>query len=203
MENENNQKKDNSIKIILLGNEAVGKTTLIKAYDEQIFNMNSIPTVGAETTNKKLNINEKEYIIQLWDTAGHEKYRSMSKIYFKNSDIVIFVYDITKEQSFNDLGEFWIGYVKEFIGNDIVYGIAGNKIDLFEKIEVEKERGEKLAENNGALFCQTSAKDNPQGFQKFVNQLVDMYISKTKNETKEQNINLNKNKVKKNKKNCC
>ena len=193
----------NKIKIILLGNEAVGKTALINAYEDKAFSEVTASTIGSGFIQKKVKINEKEYIVQLWDTAGQEKFRSVSKIYFKDSDIVIFVYDITNEKSFNDLGEFWIGYVKDLIGNDKVFGIASNKIDLFENKKVEKEEGEKFAEDNGALFCETSAKEDPKGFQKFVNDLIVTYISKRKNVKKEQNINLNKNKLKKNKKNCC
>ena len=193
----------NKIKIILLGNEAVGKTALINAYEDKAFSEVTTSTIGSGFIQKKVKINEKEYIVQLWDTAGQEKFRSVSKIYFKDSDIVIFVYDITNEKSFNDLGEFWIGYVKDLIGNDKVFGIASNKIDLFENKKVEKEEGEKFAEDNGALFCETSAKEDPKGFQKFVNDLIVTYISKRKNVKKEQNINLNKNKLKKNKKNCC
>ena len=203
MENKDKNKKDNSIKIILLGNQAVGKTALISAYEDKQFSHETISTIGSEYIYKKLKIDEKEYKVQLWDTAGQEKFRSVSKIYFKDSDIVIFVYDITNEKSFNDLGEFWIGYVKDLIGNDKVFGIASNKIDLFENKKVEKEEGEKFAEDNGALFCETSAKEDPKGFQKFVNDLIVTYISKRKNVKKEQNINLNKNKLKKNKKNCC
>ena len=193
----------NKIKIILLGNEAVGKTALINAYEDKAFSEVTTSTIGSGFIQKKVKINEKEYIVQLWDTAGQEKFRSVSKIYFKDSDIVIFVYDITNEKSFNDLREFWIGYVKDLIGNDKVFGIASNKIDLFENKKVEKEEGEKFAEDNGALFCETSAKEDPKGFQKFVNDLIVTYISKRKNVKKEQNINLNKNKLKKNKKNCC
>ena len=193
----------NKIKIILLGNEAVGKTALINAYEDKAFSEVTTSTIGSGFIQKKVKINEKEYIVQLWDTAGQEKFRSVSKIYFKDSDIVIFVYDITNENSFNDLREFWIGYVKDLIGNDKVFGIASNKIDLFENKKVEKEEGEKFAEDNGALFCETSAKEDPKGFQKFVNDLIVTYISKRKNVKKEQNINLNKNKLKKNKKNCC
>ena len=193
----------NKIKIILLGNEAVGKTALINAYEDKAFSEVTTSTIGSGFIQKKVKINEKEYIVQLWDTAGQEKFRSVSKIYFKDSDIVIFVYDITNEKSFNDLREFWIGYVKDLIGNDKVFGIASNKIDLFENKKVEKEEGEKFAEDNGALFCETSAKEDPKGFQKFVNDLIVTYISKRKNVKKEQNINLNGNKLKKNKKNCC
>ena len=109
---------------------------------------------NSKRSKKKVKINEKEYIVQLWDTAGQEKFRSVSKIYFKDSDIVIFVYDITNEKSFNDLGEFWINYVKELIGNDIVYGIASNKIDLFENKEVEmkKKKEKRLQRIMGRYF---------------------------------------------------
>ena len=196
MEKEKNQKKD-SIKVIFLGNETVGKTALINAYNDKNFTINSMATIGAEFIYKTLKIDEKEYNIQLWDTAGQEKFRAVAKIYFKGSDIVIFVYDVTNQKTFNDLGEFWIGYVKECIKDDIVFGIAANKMDLFDSIKVEKGVGQKLAADNGALFCETSAKEDSQGFKRFVDKLVREYISKKKNKPKEQNINLNKNVVKK------
>ena len=92
-----NQQKKNTIKIILLGNQNVGKTSLISIYSGKKFSEDTISTIGSDFIYEKLNIDNTEYTIQLWDTAGQEQFRSLNKIYFKGSDIVLFIYDITKK----------------------------------------------------------------------------------------------------------
>ena len=200
-----NQQKKNTIKIILLGNQNVGKTSLISIYSGKKFSEDTISTIGSDFIYEKINIDNTEYTIQLWDTAGQEQFRSLNKIYFKGSDIVLFIYDITKKKTFDDLPGFWINYVKSLIGENIIYGIVANKVDLFENKEVEEESGQKLANENHASFCQTSAKETPEVFKKFIKDLVVLHISK--NGAKEGNaIKLEDQKSKKDKdgeKGCC
>ena len=195
----NNQKKLDAIKIILLGNQAVGKTSLINIYCGNKFQSATTSSIGSNFSEATININNNDYQLHLWDTAGQEKFRALNKIFFKNSDIVIFVYDITEEKSFNDLSGFWINYVKEFLGENAIYGILGNKFDLFEERTTVAEKGKELAEENNALFCETSAKETPQVFKKYIHNLVMLYISKCLPK-KEQNIKLKEKKEKKNKK---
>ena len=191
---------DNSIRIVLLGETGGGKTNLINAYFDLGFNSNSSSTVSAESCEGVIEINNKKYPICIWDTAGQEKYRSITKIFIKGAKIVIFVYDITEEDSFKNLN-FWVDSVEEVLGKDIILGLVGNKIDLFVNQIVKTEEGKKYADEIGALFYETSAKEDQAGFKKFVKQLVENYLQGKVIENDE--INLNLKKTKKNEKKCC
>ena len=199
----------NVIKIILLGNSEIGKTSLINVYEGKNFADKMLSTIGSQYTRKEMIINDEKYIIQMWDTAGQEKYRSINKIYIKGSNIVIFVYDVTNKNSFIDLSDFWVDYVQKLIGKEIIFGIVGNKIDLIDNIKVEKEEGEKYAKEVGAFFRETSAKEEPEGFNEFVDQLIKEYISKLKDLPREnsESFNITKFKKRNNKKedknDCC
>jgi small GTP-binding protein len=197
-ENESNEKgkkkenkKDNhkgkdifkKIKIILIGESKVGKTSLINSFLNKQFLEHALTTLEYSFVNKIINIDQNNYEIHLWDTAGQERYRSLSKIYIKGAQIVIFVYDITDKKSFSEL-PFWVKYVEDLIGKDIVKGVAANKADLlFEddiKVDnlVDKKEAKEYANQIGATFQETSAKENPKGFNSFVETLIRQFLDK-------------------------
>ena len=168
-----------TIKIILLGESGVGKSCLITVYGGKPFPEVSVCNVQSSFISKVLTINNNNYDIQIWDTAGQERYRSVNKIYIKDSHIVIFVYDITNRKSFLEL-KFWTNYVEELLGKNVIIGIAANKIDLFEsdKENVSKKEGQEFAEEKKAIFKQTSAKKDSIGFSNFVNELITKFLTK-------------------------
>ena len=193
MSNNSKSKKNdintnNFIKVILIGESSVGKTSLISTYNGQNFEENTISTLNFSSIKKDITIDNIIYKVEIWDTAGQERYRSVSQIFIKGSQIVIFVYDITKLNSFSQLS-FWINYIKELISSDAVFGVVGNKIYLFEEKDeiVEEEEGRKFAEDIGALFTETSAKENPKAFSDFINELLKKFISNRKETEKEWN----------------
>ena len=189
----------------------MGKTCLINVYfDENKFNPLEITTGQPSQFFKSLEINKKKLNVSLWDTMGQEKFRAVTKTFIKDSNIVIFVYDITNRASFLELN-YWLNVCREELQNEIVFGVLGNKIDLFNNCEVEKAEAEEYANKIGALFTETSAKENPIGFRNYVKQLLEKLVSNSKiienlevivNE-KENNIKLGEDNPTTIKKKCC
>ena len=212
------ENSENIIKVILLGEQYVGKTCLINAYCNDVFLDNAPVTLSASCIVKKIETSRGNFSLKLWDTAGQEKFRCLNKIFIKDSQIVIFVYDITRKKTLDEIG-YWYNYVEECLGKDTaVYGVVGNKIDLFDKEAEIREKnkdiefvkindGQNYAKNIDALFCETSAKENLIGFPKFITQLVEKYDLKRKGIKKADTIKLHDKKYKKKKENnhrpCC
>jgi small GTP-binding protein len=191
------------IKMILLGNTAVGKTSIINRYVEDNFSSNLMSSVNMTFTQKTLKIDKQKVQLNIWDTVGQEKFRSLSKLFFKDTKIVALVYSITNKNSFNDL-EFWLKTFKETIGEDVVIGVMGNKSDLFLEQEVSEEEGEKFAEENGGFFDLVSAKENKAGLDKFITKLVTECLKKNQNLSSNNGIKLvNQEQTQEIKAGCC
>ena len=194
---------EEEIKVILIGESGTGKTSLINATMGLKFKENMESTTTNSFSSKKINIENKEYVLNIWDTIGQEKFRSLTKIFIKDSKIVILVYDITRMESFKELN-FWYKMIHDILGDDVVLGICGNKQDLFVKEQVKEEEGKRYAADKNIPFKLTSAK-NPLSFNKFLEELVKLYIEKTggvKDSKGSGKINLNNSK-KGDKKKCC
>lgn len=155
------QSDDVLFKIVLVGESAVGKSCLIAKYIKNTFQSNFVATLGGAFSRKEVYIRELDKTIKfdVWDTAGQEKYRSIAKMYYKDANAAIIVYDITREESFLEIKKFWFNEVKENSPESTVIAIAGNKKDLYEYEEVSKDEGETFAFSQGAIFKETSAKE--------------------------------------------
>ena len=167
----------NEIKIILLGETGVGKTNLINVITGGVFDGETISSSSCTYKDGTyLAKNGKLYTYHLWDTAGQESYRSLNKIFVKNSKIVICVYSIDSLDTFKEL-DYWINFVKNEIGNNgYIMGIVGNKIDLYEKQEVSEEDVKNFAEKMGYKFKVTSALSDSHGFKEFLETLLEDYL---------------------------
>ena len=171
--------EDDAIKVILLGESGVGKTNLINIVTGIDFNENERSTGSSAFSEKKLNVRGKVYPIKLWDTIGQEKLRTLTKLFYNDSKIVIFVYDITHKQSFEELKNYWVKDVEEKLGKDIIKAIVGNKIDLFVNEEVTEEQGKEFAKSVNAEFLLTSAKtEGPKKFEDLLTKLYEKYLTK-------------------------
>ncbi len=158
MEDGDEGSSENSVKVTLLGSSGVGKTCIIKRYTEDSFDENSQTTSGASYSQKPLMIDNKPIQLDLWDTAGQEKYRSLGRHFYKDAYIVCLVYDITSLQSFEDLKTKWYNDLKTYGEKYNVLAVVGSKSDNYEKEEVKEEEARKYAKSIGATYMLTSAK---------------------------------------------
>ena len=148
-----------TIKIFILGNFAVGKTSLINRFIKDHFRDCYLPTIGFDFITKIITLpNKKNVNISFFDTAGQERYRSIAFNLIKSADGAILIYDITKKETFKAIPK-WIQSVRENKGNDFPITLIANKVDLKEEREVETEEGKKLAEEYGFSFFETSSKE--------------------------------------------
>jgi small GTP-binding protein len=144
-------------KVVILGSTLVGKTSIVSRLATDSFSPTTAPTVGTALRGHIVKIGELEVKLQLWDTGGSEKYRSMVPLYFQHAEAAIIVYDITSRESFNDV-TFWLKELREKGPESIVIALAGNKCDLEQMRAVPKEQGESLAKQNDiSIFKETSA----------------------------------------------
>ena len=181
------------IKMILLGDAGVGKTSIIGRYVDDSFSDDYESSSSYTYVQKKIVISNQKINLSIWDTVGQEKYRALTKLFFKDTKIVILVYAIDNKNGFEGL-DYWLKLYKESIGDEAILGIVGNKSDLFLKQQVEEEDAKKFAEDNKGFFSLISAKENKPQLDEYINKLVKEYLKKygiVSNDT--QKIKLNKN----------
>ena len=195
-------------KLILIGDSSVGKSNILLKYLKNEFDPNSRATVGVEFGTKNIVINEKKIKIQIWDTAGEERYRSITSAYYKGAKGAFIVYDITRKSTFVNIDK-WISDLKLNGDQNICIIILGNKSDLDDKREVSTEDGIKKSEMFKTAFLETSAL-NGSNIDKAFDELIEQIIKNNKNYFEENNkkeidkgVNLNDNNKNNDKKKCC
>ena len=201
-------------KVVLLGDSGVGKTCIISRYISGAFDQNTPTTNGASYASKILEFPKlnKKISLDIWDTAGQEKYKSLTKFFYKDAAVAILVYDITQKDTFESMKKYWYQQLQEFGSKKIILGIAGNKCDMYEREEVSENDAKEFAESKGAFFEITSAKNNTginELFMNAANRFVDPNYKGNSEEGKEQSeqgegtIKLEENDNKKEKKKGC
>merc|ERR1719197_1574258 len=147
----------NKYKLVFLGEQAVGKTSVITRFMYDTFDNNYQATIGIDFLSKTMYLEDRTVRLQLWDTAGQERFRSLIPSYIRDSSGAIVVYDITNRASFLNTTK-WIEDVRNERGNDVVIVLVGNKTDLTDRRQVSTEEGEKKAKESDVMFIETSAK---------------------------------------------
>lgn len=144
-------------KLVFLGEQSVGKTSLITRFMYDSFDNTYQATIGIDFLSKTMYLEDRTVRLQLWDTAGQERFRSLIPSYIRDSTVAVIVYDITNIVSFNQTNK-WIDDVRAERGNDVIIMLVGNKTDLAEKRQVSIDEGEKKAKELNVMFIETSAK---------------------------------------------
>jgi len=190
-----------SFNISLLGEGAVGKTSIVTAYTKNDFNFETLETTGIDFSYKKKTFDKKEYKFKIYDTAGQERYNSISATTIQIADGFLMVFAVNERKSFEKIVK-WINFINDHVNlEEKVLFLIGNKCDLDpEEIEVKKEEAEKLAKSFNAKYFETSAKTRKginEAFEDIFKDVYEMYKknennNKTKNSKKEDNKN-NKN----------
>ena len=170
--------KGKEIKVILLGNSGVGKTSIINRYIFNKFDQNSETTLGSTFFTKEIEKNKDLYKLNLWDTTGQEKYRSITNLFIKGAQIVILVYSVDLLSSFEGL-DYWYKSIKEILqGNNFVLAVVGSKSDLIKDEEevVSEEEAKKFASERKAKFKLISSKEDSDGINSLFDSLLDELI---------------------------
>ena len=154
--NESKKKKCYAVKIIIVGDQSVGKTKIINRYVKGEFSHDYMITIGMDFLTCNLELDNKIFKLNLWDTAGSEKFRSVTKGYYSCSCCALIVYDITDEKSFKSVKQ-WINDCQSYASKNIRLVLVGNKIDLEQDRKVTKESAEDLASEYGMDFYEASA----------------------------------------------
>ena len=205
-DSKNEKEKDSKLKckVVLLGEMLTGKTSLISRLVDNTFNYNETSTFVASNFSKEIEYSEFNGItltLQIWDTAGQEKFRSVNKIFYKEAAVVILVYDITNERSFEQLKTYWYQEVKQKGEKNVVFAVAGNKCDLFSDEKISEKEGREFANEIGAVFFQTSPLSNINVSELF-KEVGKVYLQKNGLDKDNEFIKLN-GKKKKKKEGCC
>jgi len=193
-------------KILLIGDLGVGKSCVILRYVEGDFPGNIMSSIGVDFKTKQIDLDDRLIKLQIWDTAGHEKFRTITTSYYKSAHAIIILYDITQKASFDHIRN-WITEIDKFGKQGVLKVIVGNKLDMENNRKITKEAAENLALKYGIKLWEVSAKDNTNIEEMFLDTIKTLLEKNSKiiseGSSMATNIKLNKNvKNKKNKK-CC
>ena len=173
------------VKIVLLGDSGVGKTSIINHFMTGKTSESLKPTVGAAFVTKNIVVDGHGLELRIWDTAGQEVYRGLAPMYYRSAQIAIIVFDVTNNPSYESV-DYWVQELKKNLKGSPVLMICGNKCDLYEDRTIHDTTAKEFAQQNGALYCECSAV-NGTG----INQLFETALSKMLRENSEASLSVN------------
>ena len=193
-------------KILLIGDLGVGKSCVILRYVEGDFPGNIMSSIGVDFKTKQIDLDDRLIKLQIWDTAGHEKFRTITTSYYKSAHAIIILYDITQKASFDHIRN-WITEIDKFGKQGVLKVIVGNKLDMENNRKITKEAAENLALKYGIKLWEVSAKDNTNIEEMFLDTIKTLLEKNSKiiseGSSMVTNIQLNKNVKNKKSKKCC
>jgi small GTP-binding protein len=200
---EPNQHNPHSIKILLLGDQAVGKTSVLSRYCLNEFKLTTMGTAGVDLQKKIVNIEGENLKVMIYDTAGHERFRSIAKTQYKGSKGIILLYDVTDKKTYDSVS-YWMNNIKEDADSGVEVILVGNKIDLDQDRKISYEMGAELAGKYGVPFVETSAKSGENVEEAFKKIITNIYNKEKAKENTNTLENIDKRKPdKKTKSKCC
>ncbi|XP_053621568.1 uncharacterized protein LOC128681580 isoform X2 [Plodia interpunctella] len=143
-------------KIVVLGSQGVGKTSLVVRYIGKMFSKHISPTIGASFFTCNINVDDARVKLQVWDTAGQERFRSMAPMYYRNANAALLVFDISSGSSFAAI-KSWVKELQSNVPETMVLSLVGNKCDLEDARAVSRSEATQYAASIGAYYCETSA----------------------------------------------
>ena len=208
----NSETEELKYKLIVIGDELVGKTSILKRFKFNQFNAIYEPTIGLEFESIPILIDDQSVNLLLYDMSGHQKFRGLIPLYTSDANIILLIYDISKLDSFNNIDK-WYSSLNNLNKKEVIFALVGNKCDLDYNRKVKSEQAQKYADDHNFIFQEVSAM-NGDGIQElFMNKLIEQirtqFIQKGKFNIDEEeeklkvNINNNNNKTTKKKKRCC
>ncbi|KAM3145993.1 GTP-binding protein of the rab [Paramecium bursaria] len=175
------QDYDYLFKLLLIGNSAVGKSSLLLRFADNVFNESFLPTIGVDFKIRTFDLQGKTVKLQIWDTAGQERFKTITNSYYKGAHGIILVYDVTDKQSFKDI-ENWLQEIEKYANENVVRLLVGNKNDLESKREVTFDEGKELADSLNIKFIETSAKNSINVEKAFMTLATEIKAKVAKNE---------------------
>uniref|UniRef100_A0A7S3VUP7 Uncharacterized protein n=1 Tax=Dunaliella tertiolecta TaxID=3047 RepID=A0A7S3VUP7_DUNTE len=164
-------------KFLLVGDSGVGKSCLLTRFTADRFEETTTSTIGVDFRVKYLTVQDKKCKLTIWDTAGQERFRTLTSSYYRGAQAIIFVYDVTRRETFDNIEAIWLKEVDMYATvDDAIKMVVANKTDLAGRREVSAEEGHDLAKKHGCLFVQTSAKTNEavdQAFDELLNKVLE------------------------------
>ena len=150
------------LKVLIIGDSGVGKSSLLLRYADNTFSWDFLSTIGVDFKVRTLQIGEKVIKMQIWDTAGEERFRAITLSYYRGAHGIIVVYDVTSRESFENIRSIWLKQIGQCANVSVVTMLVGNKTDLSSKRSVSSEEGKQLAEELHIPYMEVSAQEGKQ-----------------------------------------
>jgi len=204
-------------KLLLIGNSGVGKSCILMRYADNSFTENFFNTIGVDFKIKTISLNDQVIKMQIWDTAGQDRFRTLTSSYYRGAHGIIIVYDVTNKDSFDNVRQ-WMTEIEKFASESVNKLLVGNKSDLEEQREVTSEEGMELAKKFDIPFLEVSAKNSTHvddTFKTMASEIQTRFVQEKKKKGTKENfmmggtatsLTLNEKKESEsetNKKNCC
>jgi len=161
-------------KYIIIGDTGVGKSCLLLQFTDKRFQQVHDLTIGVEFGARMITIDGKQIKLQIWDTAGQESFRSITRSYYRGAAGALLVYDITRRETFNHLTS-WLDDARQHANSNMTIMLIGNKCDLEQRRAVSLEEGQQFANEHGLVFLETSAKTAANVEEAFINTARKIY----------------------------